>query len=79
MSKRDYELFAAFLREAWRSFSSNTAHARFVGDLARELAADNGRFQGGRFVMASMPRFRVGTSGATAWERVASTFEEVGS
>lgn len=74
MSRKDFELIARQIRESGESFASNTAHASFAEGFARKLADANPRFDGARFVMASMPAWMVGTSKANVWERVARKF-----
>jgi hypothetical protein len=60
------------IRTCPEAFKSNTAHAMFAHDAARELARTNDRFDRSRFVMACMPRHHIGTRHANVWERTAS-------
>jgi hypothetical protein len=71
VTRRHFELIAAAIRDGRERFASNGAHARFAREMADALAATNGRFDRGRFVMAAMPSAWVGTRHAAAWERIA--------
>lgn len=62
----DVAALAEHLRER-TSFTSNTAHANFVGRLAMLLD----RQYRGAFVLACQPGWTVGTNKANVWERVA--------
>lgn len=65
MSRKDYELIAAVLAEAWRRAAgmevADGAYDRMdtvrlvAHGLAEELAADNPRFDRERFLAAAMP------------------------
>jgi hypothetical protein len=71
MTRRDFELIAQLIAASRSRFKSNTAHARYAGDVADALRWTNDRFDRSRFVMAAMPAAWVGTRHATAWERQA--------
>jgi len=71
MSRRDFELIAAAIRDGREHFASKGAHARFAAEMADALAATNGRFDRARFVGACMPRAWVGTRHEATWKRIA--------
>jgi len=71
VTRRDFELIAAAIRDGREWFSSITAHAYFVSDMADVLASTNPRFDRCRFVGACMPRAWVGTRHEATWERIA--------
>lgn len=71
MSKQHFEMLARVIRDGEGDFKSNNAHARFAAMTASHLAQENPRFDRGRFVMACMPSWMVGTNKANPWERIA--------
>lgn len=71
MTRQHFELIARSIADSADRFKSNTAHAEFAADVARELAQTNSAFDRGRFILAAMPSTHVGTRHANAWERVA--------
>lgn len=66
MTRRDYELIASVLAQAWRQAAgmevADGAYGRLdtvrlvAHGLAEELAAENPRFDRGRFLAAAMPQ-----------------------
>jgi hypothetical protein len=72
MTRRDFELIAAMIRESRENFASNCQHARFAATVAARLAGTNPRFDRARFIMAAMPAAWHGTRHANVWERIAA-------
>lgn len=69
MTKKDYELLAETIRNNADHFFDVRYMASFVSMLGVELRRDNPRFDIGRFAAACQPRWLVGSSRESDWDR----------